>query len=192
MKVDKLDNNRLKISLSKEETIFLFGGYEKINYDNPDSKLALNMIIKNALPVYSFELNCKRLLIEVKQEGADCNIYLTRLYKKEPRRFKRIKSSNILVIEFPDSESLINGICRLSQNNDIKKSQTDLYIMDNKYKLIIKSETNLNECISHIREFSLDVLKNKTAVSSVEEYGNIICKDSAVEKISSAFIKKST
>ena len=80
MTVDTINENKLRICLDAKETKQLFGSFEKIDYNDPDTRFALNLILKQALPEVEFALNCQRLFVEVSPAlSGGCNIYFTKI-----------------------------------------------------------------------------------------------------------------
>lgn len=189
MTVDTVSRNKLKICLSGDETNTLFGGYDKINYEDPHTRLVLNTLLQEALPQKAFALDCDRLLIEVKPLENGCIIYLTKLYSNAARRFHRVSPSECHILIFPDSESLIRAVCELYRRPRTRQIKSDLYRTESSYRLVLFGEHGVGADLLHLREYCTDILHSPYGAAATAEYGSPICKQNAVKTLGGAFFK---
>lgn len=187
MTIDTIDENRIKIDLTDDEIYLLFGGYEKIDYSNEQSKRTLNLLFKKAVPSDEFPLDCRKLLIEVKPITGGCSIYVTKIYKDKPRRYKRVNIKRNYILSFIGSENMITGVCELNRNAFSKNVKSELYKFCDNYCVIINTDTNIDDVLTHIKEYCSDIYKSDIIASKVAEYGIAICREKAIQKIGETF-----
>lgn len=186
MTVDTISKNKIRIDLTNEEIEIFFGGYEHINYSDPDSKLAINLILKEALPNEMFPLDCKRVILEVSPTHSGCSILFTKIYTDRKKRYRVTGHSKSYLLAFTDSESLITGCKELSETIT-KPIKSELYFEKTDYYLLIHSTMNITGQLPHISEYGAFICAQPEIIAKVREYTALICKDNAIEKISKAF-----
>ena len=185
MTVDTINENKLRICLDAKETRQLFGSYEKIDYNDPDTRFALNLILKQALPDADFTLNCQRLYVEVSPAlSGGCNIYFTKTNIKG----KRYRSTNNAIFqyifEFDSCQDAINAskeLVKLNFSNDI---DSKFYKLDSKYRMIILSRQNALDISFVMKEFSRLLSNQDNEKQKTIEYGKEIIGDNAVLTLS--------
>ncbi len=187
MTIDNINENRIKIDLTDDEIYLLFGGYEKIDYSNEQSKHTLNLLFKKAVPNGEFPLDCEKLLIEVKPANGGCSIFITKMYNDTPRRYKRVNKKHTYLLNFSDSENMIRGICELNRNNSFDDTKSKLYKFEDNYCVIIYCDKNIDEILTHIKEYGCEIYKSSVTVAKVTEYGKSICNGFAIRELSNAF-----
>ena len=186
MTVDTISKNKIRIELTNEEIEVFFGGYEHINYSDPDSKLAINLLLKEALPDELLPLDCKRVLIEVSPTRTGCSILFTKLYIGNRKRYRVTGCIKSYIITFTDSESMISGCRELAQTVP-KAVKSELFFDKDGYYLLLHSSINITKQLIHINEFSSSLSGQSEIISRVHEYASPICKENAIEKIAKAF-----
>ena len=180
MNIDTLNANKMVISLTDEEVSSIFGGYDKIDYSSPHSKIRFNSFLNSIILSENFSLDSKSLMVEIRQEVYGCSITLTKIYDKIRKRH-RLKIRGRLAI-FNDSNEMIEGIISLYKSN-IRIKKSSLYLLGNQYRLLIYTAT-ADELIS---EYLQNITKDKTAVSYTEEHGTSICLGNAVSMLGKIF-----
>ncbi len=186
MTVDAISKNKIRIDLSNEEIDIFFGGYENINYNDPDSKLALHLLLNDALPDELLPLDCKQVMIEVRPTNSGCSILFTKLSHNTRKKYKLTGCIKSYIITFTDSESMIYGCRELAQT--IPKSVRSELLFDNDgYYLILHSTVNISKQLLHIKEYCLCVVSQLEILSKISEYAIPICDNNALEKIARAF-----
>lgn len=181
MNIDTINKNKIKISLSDEEIDTLFGGYEMIDYDDPHSKAILNMLLGRALPEDMLPLDCKRVIIEVRPKPDGCTIYFTRVYPKSTA-----KSAEYVFI-FSKSDDMLSGITELQRLYGENIDKSCLYTYCEKYFCIALLRGEPGKQIMHLKEYCSDISRETTVAAMVREYGQMICAENAVKRISAAF-----
>lgn len=186
--VNVINKNQIKINLTKEEIVKLFGGYEMIDYNNPNCKFKIDMLLYDAISKEEFPLDCDRLLIEVKPSNTGCSIYFTRIYQKG-KKYKRVTVSKKYILTFSDSDSLISGSCELYKQYIPQIKDSRLYKGSDKYYLVIYAEKSLSENLNHIKEYCSNISKNEILAEKIAEHAVSICECNTIEKIGKAFVK---
>lgn len=181
MNINTINKNKIKISLTDEEVSSIFGGYDKLDYKDPDSKFKLDMLLNNIIRDKDFSLDSERLLIEVIQELSGCSIVLTKIYEKNAKRYKKLVLKG-RIAHFDTVEDMIEGIIALYNSNlNIKKS--DLYLLDKKYRLIIYTATPSE----HLGEYCKNITNKQIYLNYTEEYGTPLCIGDAVNILGKTF-----
>lgn len=175
MNVETIDKDKLKISLTLDEIISLFGSYENINYQNQYSKATLHILYQKAVANTDFPLDCQKLLIEVKPIYSGCEIYFTKLFEKENLTIKRNKT---YALYFKNSEDLISFI------KTCKTYISDLLQYQNNYILKIYCD-NFDELLA--REYCHQITTDLIAISHITEHATLLCKFNAIKQLKSAF-----
>ncbi|MBR6573120.1 MAG: adaptor protein MecA [Clostridia bacterium] len=180
MTVDTINENKLRICLDAKETKQLFGSFEKIDYNDPDTRFALNLILKQALPEVEFTLNCQRLYVEVSPAiSGGCNIYFTKTNSKA-KRYKLSNSSFIYIFEFDSCQDAINASKEVVKLKCSTELDSKFYSFSSKYRMIIESKQNCSEFSSLMKEFSLLLSSEDNEKQQTIEYGKEIISDNAL------------
>ncbi len=180
MTVDTINENKLRICLDAKETKQLFGSFEKIDYNDPDTRFALNLILKQALPEVEFTLNCQRLYVEVSPAiSGGCNIYFTKTNSKA-KRYRMSNSSLVYIFEFDSCQDAINASKEVAKLEGSTQLSSRFYRFSSKYRMIIESKQNSLDFPLVLKEFSV-LLSNETSEKQKTiEYGKEIISDNAV------------
>ena len=86
---------------------------------------------------------------------------------------------------FPDSESMISGIKRLYLRR-LARGKSSLYLLKSSYRLVI---TGHSRDFYFMSEFCTVKNASETEIAYTEEYGRLLCRDTAVETVGKAFSK---
>lgn len=184
MTVDTINENKLRICLDAKETKELFGSFEKIDYSDPDTRFALNLILKQALPEVEFTLNCQRLYVEVSPAiSGGCNIYFTKTNSKA-KRYRPFSSSFVYIFEFDSCQDAINASKEVVKLKTSTEFDSKFYKFSSKYRMIIESKQNGLEFSSLLKEFSVLLSNEDSEKQKTIEYGKEIISDNAVSVLS--------
>lgn len=182
MNIEALSETRLRITLDGKEVYELFGGYEKINYDDPLTRLVLHGIVKQALPDDSFLRSCRKLLIEVRPCSDGCTIDLI---KNDIRKPTRLYPPKRWRLDFFDTESMLNALCALYRYKSRVGRESALYRTQSGYHAVVSAT---HKAIEAVRRYCL-ADSSPLAIAAIEEYAAAVCAENAVEMIGKAFIK---
>lgn len=171
----KLKNNRLRISLTKNETEQIFGSSEKLDKDDPKTSLALKALFRRAMSDNNFEVDASSIFIEVaKNLSGGYDIY----FSKSKYVSLQVKTS-LLVLEFSSCEK---AICAskaiLSSKHDIADSRFYKYF--DKYRMIILTKSSDYD-LSLALEYADNIFTTRTDTAKTIEHGSLIIKENAAE-----------
>lgn len=178
MTVYRLAGDKVRIALSDSEVLSFFGTYEKFASLSGGTRLAVSLLLKESLEKYGDILG-DDLLVEIKaRKSAGCVITVS------PAAGRERGKSRVMLI-FTDSESMINGIKRLYLRR-LPRGKNSLYRLKNSYRLVMPG---------YIRDFyfmsEFCTVKNvgEPEIAYTEEYGSLLCRDTAVLTVGKAFFK---
>lgn len=182
MNIETLTESKIRITLNSEEVEELFGGYSKIDYENPLIRSVLHNLINTALPDESFLNCCKKLLIEVRPLRDGCTIDLT---KQPIKKTAKLYPPKRWRLDFFDTESMLNALCTLYHKKSGITQESALYKTPVGYHAVLSATRKAIESIRLycIAETSL------LAIAALEEYAVPICRKNAVQIIGAAFSK---
>ena len=104
----------------------------------------------------------------------------------QQNKLKRVIPKTVYIFEFYNSENLFNCVIRLSRNKNIVKMKSDLYTFGKNYRLILYATASQKTVLPLASEFSNYVFSCLKQLNLTKEYGKIITKSNAIEKISKA------
>ena len=171
----KLKNNRLRISLTKEETEKIFGNADALDKNDPKTSLALKMLLKKAFSDNNLVCDCSNIWIEVaKNLSGGYDIYFTK-----SKYTSNMTDSTLLVLEFSNCEGAIRTSKAIVASK-CEHSDSRFYRLSNKYRMIVVSKRGIPAAI----EFADNVYASKIEVARTLEHGRPIIKDGAIEILS--------
>lgn len=185
MKIEKLDNLRLIVSLTDEDMKAFKIDNQEFNWPDSHSKSAINDLLSIAKEETGFFSINNKLMIEFFPKSIGCVILFTLLGKSiKKRRIYKIKGSGEPFIYcFKDLEDLL---CALKQlvlfPNHISESYVIHY--NKKYFMILYTKIGLIPASSIIlSEYGNLYGYGKIKAARVLEFGKVIVKGDAIRKI---------
>ena len=174
----KLKNNRIRISLTKHETIKLFGSAEGLDKNDPKTSLTLKMLFKKAASDNNFEVSSDNVWIEVARNlSGGYDIYFTKnLYPCI------LPKASALTLEFEHIDAAIMA----SKSAITSKSRVDFsrfYRFFDRYRIVTLSKNGICD-IPSVFEFADSMLTSRLDVAKTMEYGKLLIKDNAFEILS--------
>ena len=174
----KLKNNRLRISLTKNETVQIFGSLDKPDKDDPRTSLALKMLFKKAAQDNNLDTNSDNVWIEVARNlTGGYDIYFTKY--AYPSVFPK---SCALTFEFSSCDAAIKSakaVVSAKHKVDISR----LYRFFDRYRIVTLSKNGIRD-IPALFEFADDMLTSRADVAKTIEHGELLIKDGAIEILS--------
>lgn len=164
---------KIKILVSDSEIKEYFGGYGNISENNPHTLDSINLILKKAVPERFLKRLGNKILFEMSKTDGGCIISLSSSV---------IRKENELLLIFKSFENLI-FFCSCLKT---EPKQSELYKFKNDYILFLPSKLSKN-IVTFSKEFCKAVIKDKKISAAVKEYGTLICKNNAIEKIKKSF-----
>ena len=164
---------KIKILVSDSEIKEYFGGYGNISEKNSQTIESINRILKKAVPERFLKKLGNKILFEMSKTDGGCIISLSS---------SNIKKESELLLIFKDFENLIFFCISLKT----VPKQSELYKFKSNYILFLPSKPNKNT-VTFSKEFCKSVIEDKKISAAVKEYGTLICKNNAIEKIKKSF-----
>lgn len=181
MTVESLSKSKIRITLDGKEVNDLFGGYERIDYDDPLTRLVLHGLVRQALPDSGFLQDCSQLLIEVRPYCDGCTIDLIK--QRTIRTPARLYPPKRWRLDFFDTECMINALCALYRRKTGLGKESTLYRSEGGYHAVLSAT---HKAIDIVRRYCL-ADSSSLAIAAIEEYADAICSENAVEMIGNAF-----
>lgn len=186
---------RLRVTLSAKELLDYQLTLDDLDYNCPETRRVLGLLIQTAAEQTNFNIDQGKLLIEVfPGQTGGCTIYFTKLgmpYKK-PRRLKVKKSTPAVVpyiFEFATSGDMLSAVEQLYMQNEFRNLESKLYLLNGKYRLVIYPDTNENFTVV-LGEFAEAVYRKGLTAAYTTEYGKLLAGDKAIEEIGRALAVK--
>lgn len=181
MQVSRLDNNKIKITLTHTEVICCFGAYKNLLNMSPKTKNTIKLLLSDIIEEYYGFLNNEKISADIKtQIHNGCVIILS---------YPKFKNWNEYVICFNNSENLIDGTLHLYHILRKKTYTSSLYILNKKYYILLSLNIDKRRIMS-LRKFTYSITNDSVKPEYIREYGKVITEQNAVLKLSSAFIKE--
>lgn len=186
MTVSSLGNDKLKISLDAREIKRLFGSYEKIDCNNPNTKFALNLLLKQAVPESDFKLNSQKVNVEIiKNITGGCDIYFLKNNLFFKKRVITDGSKQTYIMEFSCLEDAIKASKLIETGPIPSKIKSCFFRFKTNYRLIISSENELSKALYCANEFAEKFFYTNTEKAKTEEYGKELISENAISLLSS-------
>ena len=174
----KLKNNRIRISLTKYETLKLFGSTEGLDKNDPKTSLTLKMLFKKAASDNDLNITSDNVWIEVARNlSGGYDIYFTKnLY---PCVLPKVSS---LTLEFGDIDTAIMA-SKLALASKSRVDFSRFYRYFDRYRIVALSKNGMCD-IPTVFEFANSILTTRLDVAKTMEYGKLLIKDNAFEVLS--------
>ena len=200
MKIERLNENKLKITLSlddlKERNIDL----QSFIYNSPESQDLFWDMMNEAEREYGFDVNESMIYVEASSNSSGLfTLIVTKTdepnfigqakqkanLKKKNFKLKR-KAVNINTPKALYSFESFDDICDFCKTIDISKAgKNSLYKLDSDYYLEIE-----NSNFNHIIDFASPAKNYETTIGKINEYGKVIVEENALQEIGKSFVKK--
>lgn len=186
MRLERLTENKLKIFLTIDDLSERGLTKEDIWKDSLKWHQLFQDLLYEACEQFGFDINGTGAVVEIFSLHAQEVVMLVTLEENEEESFIdpffdfniHVKDESIL-FEFTDFEEVIQLSKRL---NNINVTGGTLYGMNHLYFLFFdeRSLPNYENVVAHMAEFGSSSLES---VHRLNEYGNMIIKDSAIETL---------
>ena len=178
MTVYRLSGDKIRIALSDSEVLSFFGTYEKFASLSGGTRLAVSLLLKESLEKYSDILG-DNLLVEIKaRKSAGCVITVSPAVGRE-------REKGMIMLIFRSTDDMIAGISRLYAHK-AARGKSSLYKMANGYRLILSGRSR---DFYFMTEFCTVKNASEPEIAYTEEYGGLLCRDTAVQTVGKAFSK---
>lgn len=200
MKIEKLNENKLKITLSLDDLVERNIDLQSFIYNSPESQDLFWDMMNEAEREYGFDVNESMIYVEASSNGAGFTLIVTKTDdptivhharqkvagKKKTFKLKRknIKNNPTKALYIFDKFDDLCDFCEVININDV--GENSLYKLDNAYYLQLDETTNL----ANILDFA-NVAKNMDiSIGRINEYGNIVLEKTALQEIRKYFVKR--
>lgn len=186
MTIDKINDTRLIIALEDKDMQAFDLRFDQFLWSDSKSRHVIKELLLIAKEKTGFSANDKRLMIETLKRDNGCLILFTLLSEKskKTRKMFKIKIKNDpLIYKFPDTESLLCAIERITLS---KKKIKESCVLEYKksYYLVVAADEGLSVNESAIlSEYAKLTGNSSLAVAKLKEHGRVICEKSAIETI---------
>ena len=191
MKIERLHEGKIKISLEWEDLRRMDTTFEELDYEKAETRKIISTLLKQALEQIGFDCSNSRLLIEaVPSNDGGCLLYFTTINTNEYNRAKKpLKKQTVpYIFEFPDIDTMLNVISVIKEWASIEFQSNSLYSLEGKYVLVFQSSASFaGEAGGVLSEYGRMIGKGAAAAAYVAEHGTLICESDAVERLSSHF-----
>lgn len=185
-----MSSDKIKVLLSHEDMRVLGVTYEELDYEQEDTKVAINDILDHVRSIWGFESLGYKLFVEVfKSDDGGCIFYFTRVkYSSVTGTYKKQKSATRSVIpvtlKFESLDSLCD-YCRFIDNfGNFPIFSSSLYIMDSSYYLVVFIfKLQYNKIILTANEFSASIYNGQLFYAHITEHGKNLVPQDAVEQM---------
>lgn len=182
-----VNNDKLKVSLTKEDLIKLEIDYKSIDYSNNNTREMLVEILEKGCIETEFNPRNNKLYIEVFPAQDDgCVIYYTRLQGMELFGRSTFASRPVPVIfSFECAETVIEACACAKSRCAHRILCSSLYLYKKQYRLIIWPLDYLdNLSIIFFSEYGKILGAGDVLTAYIGEHGRLIIQENAIEKLS--------
>lgn len=199
MKIEKLNENKLKITLSMDDLQERNIDLQSFIYNSPESQDLFWDMMQEAEKEYGFDIDESMIYVEASSSGPGMftlivtksdSILNTQTTTKPKAKTKSIKlkrkSVDINTPKVLYAFKTFDDICDFCKTIDCSVlTENTLYELNNEFYL----ETS-NMPFKHILDFACIVRYSNTLIGTINEYGTIICANDALQQIGKAVNKK--
>lgn len=190
MKIEPLDDKTVKVVLSKVDMDGFQLTYEEMDYKNPETKRVILKLIDEIRNQVDIDLSQGKLFIEAfPYADGGCILYvnvldLTRAADPRSPRKHRTSFDTPLIFVFDDLSSLAALSVRLNARYSHVILRNSLYLLDQKYYLMIYTYFKMDNEITHLlNEYGRFYGKGAVRSSIIKEHAKELLKSEATETL---------
>ena len=197
MKIEKLNENKIKITLNIEDLNARNIDVQSFIYNSPESQDLFWDVMREAEKEYGFSVDESMVYVEASATASGVfTLTVTKTSNSlNPQNLKsKVKKQNYKLKRKKQNPSLDNSIYKFNTFDDIcdfckasnieQFEENSLYKLDSAYYLLVSKIPNSNILEYAERERNIDLL-----LAKIFEYGNTIIEKNALQEISNNFIK---
>lgn len=187
MKIELLDDNTVKIMLSKEDMEQFGITYDEMDYKNPETKRVILKLIDTVKKDASIDLSKGKLFIEAfPYADGGCILYVNILNPSGSESSKKQKSSfdTPLIYRFVDLSALCAAARCLHERYDHIILKNALYLLEDAYYLSLYTYFKLDDKVSCLLgEYGQFFGKGAVAAALVQEHAKELLDKDAIQTI---------
>lgn len=180
MFIEQIDNNKIKVTVGKEEQMEYGITYESMNYSDSNTRKLCEDIMEQAHSEVGFNVGDSKLLVEAKlSANGAVTLYLSKVpcphFKEKEELFGQM-------LEFDKTDAILDCVGCFSGRTD-KLCLSNLYYYKNKYYLyfeILSTHTEAKNLLRNLLEYSA---RTKFTKEYLDEYGEIITEQIEIDAI---------
>lgn len=191
MKIERLHEGKIKISLDAQDLMRMDTSFEELDYSKAETRKIISSLLKQALEETGFDSSNSRLLIEaVPAPDGGCYLYFTTLDSEEYKKLQKSTKNEYIpyVYEFPDIDTVLDVIPVIKEWAAVEFQDNSLYSLNEKFVLVFHSTPSFpHEAGSVLSEYGRLIGKGAASEAHIEEHGTLICAFNAIEQLSTHF-----
>ncbi len=168
---------QFKIELDREDMNELDITYQQMDYNDQHTREVLQGLLKRIGLPGGFEASTGRIMIEVFPRANDgCMVQFTSVEAPDGQptvRMRRVKTEPA-VYEFDNVDDMIGAMSALSGGESVP---CELYLLENKYRVIVYTDRDEKKTPHILGEFGNRVAKGAAAVAFTAEHGRLISEN---------------
>lgn len=187
--MELIENGRLKVLLEQDDLQQLDISFEEMDYGNMETKRVVWTLLDKARRQYdlNFDVTGKLLIEVIPNRVGGCVMYftaLTREFGDQSQRMIMKKSLKPLIYSFENASHLLSAIAGLSTYAKDCLGQSELYLYENTYKLILYPQGIENPALSAtFMEFGKLHKPHELAPLVIREHGKALAMNEEVLQI---------
>ncbi len=184
MRVEELNNEAIIVELSSDDMKSLNITYEEMDYANVETKRVIWTVLSRVKRTLGREFDTTgRLFVEAMRQGTDgCVLFFTReAQPPHPKHCLLRQKPTFLTAQF----SSLDTVFACAQALAFAGLQTDsrLYMLENKYRLLVKQTANGNTLRQYLHEFGTLIGDSEAITLHTDEHWHCLIRENALEKL---------
>ncbi len=168
MTIEQIDSSKVMILLGCDDMKDFSLEYDTLGFSDPHSRRILSRLLRLACNKTGMSVSNKRMYVEALPHKSGCLILLTLTEKSKRRIYKIKKSDKSYCCIFQNAEALINASVALKR---FVIPSGKVFLLDDKYYLIIDIMPLSLYLMSELEEFSDAYVCSKPACARIAENG---------------------
>lgn len=188
LKIEKLDNQTVRVVLSSNDLADFALTYESMNYSDEVTKKAILMIVRQIKQQTGLPVESVQLFIEAfphEQDG--CILYVNLIESMEEHRAMKRCGKGFetpIGVEFDTVEILAEACQQLLQEFGHLVTNSSLYLYQHRYRLLLYTYCKMEKkIIGLLSEYGRYLGKGALLSAFNQEHGKAIVSDHAIETI---------
>ncbi len=186
LKIDKINNKTIKITLSDIDMQKLKITYDEMDYCKPETKKAISQIIKVIKPQIQVDPSENKLYVEAFPNGdGGCFLFVNVIDAKQPELKKSSTSFDTpLVFEFINLDMLTDCCITLQKLYNHVVIKSALYTLSGRYQLLLYTYCKMDDELKNfLSEHSVFINKGAIAAALTMEHFDVVIETGAIEII---------
>lgn len=188
MEIRLISDDKLKISLTRQDMDELGLKYKSMDYADGATKHALLSLLERAKEEAGFSPKGAKLFIEAYQnDEGGCALYFTSIRK--PSRLSDSQAAvQPVVFEFDSLGDLIDGACKAFERYSHRIYKSSLYLIKGKYRLLVYSlDYSDRLSVYFLSEYGKKLSEDEISAAYTVEHGKEIIADTALDTLAKYF-----